>query len=63
MNFLQMFKFIPSFKKLVLFGFMFLAFYPSITNAQKQYTIVLDAGHGGKDPEIEVMAIMKNTSL
>ena len=50
MNFLQMFKFIPSFKKLVLFGFMFLAFYPSITNAQKQYTIVLDAGHGGKDP-------------
>jgi N-acetylmuramoyl-L-alanine amidase len=47
MNFLQMFKFITTTKNLLTLGFLILVLFP--IHAQKNYTIVLDAGHGGKD--------------
>jgi N-acetylmuramoyl-L-alanine amidase len=52
MNFLQMHKFIILLKKLFYFVFFitFLCSSSTIVFAQKSYTIVLDAGHGGKDP-------------
>jgi N-acetylmuramoyl-L-alanine amidase len=48
MNFLQMFKFIITSKNLLTLGVLILVLFP--IHAQKKYTIVLDAGHGGKDP-------------
>jgi len=36
-------------KYIFLIPFIFLVFQPNL-NAQKKYTVVLDAGHGGKDP-------------
>jgi N-acetylmuramoyl-L-alanine amidase len=52
MNFLQIHKFIITLKKLfyILFFALFLGSSSTIVYAQKNYTIVLDAGHGGKDP-------------
>lgn len=50
MNFLEIHKFNTKFQKLFFIVFCFAIFLPITTNAQKKYTIVLDAGHGGKDP-------------
>ena len=52
MNFLQIHKFYTKVKNLfflTLFAFIFFFSFASLY-AQKSYTIVLDAGHGGKDP-------------
>ncbi|WP_226789001.1 N-acetylmuramoyl-L-alanine amidase family protein [Polaribacter porphyrae] len=44
-------KFNTKLKSLIFLGFLLgLTFYSSKIIAQKKYTIVLDAGHGGKDP-------------
>ncbi|EAQ41704.2 N-acetylmuramoyl-L-alanine amidase [Polaribacter sp. MED152] len=50
MNFLEIHKFNTILQKLFFIAFCFMIFLPITTNAQKKYTIVLDAGHGGKDP-------------
>jgi len=52
MYFLQIHKFIITLKKLfyLLFFALFLGSSSTMVFAQKNYTIVLDAGHGGKDP-------------
>ncbi|WP_397447147.1 N-acetylmuramoyl-L-alanine amidase [Polaribacter sp. R77954] len=51
MNFLQTHKFNTKLKNLFFLGFSLVVFFSlSTVNAQKKYTIVLDAGHGGKDP-------------
>ncbi|WP_296636865.1 N-acetylmuramoyl-L-alanine amidase [Polaribacter sp.] len=42
-----MFKFITTIKNLLTIGFLILVLFP--IHAQKNHTIVLDAGHGGKD--------------
>ncbi|MDG1195009.1 MAG: N-acetylmuramoyl-L-alanine amidase [Polaribacter sp.] len=52
MNFLQMNKFDTEVKNLffLIFFISFFFFSSTFVYAQKSYTIVLDAGHGGKDP-------------
>jgi N-acetylmuramoyl-L-alanine amidase len=52
MNFLQRHKFNTKVKNLFFLPFFISTFFLSSTfiYAQKSYTIVLDAGHGGKDP-------------
>ncbi|MBT7815125.1 MAG: N-acetylmuramoyl-L-alanine amidase, partial [Polaribacter sp.] len=52
MNFLQMNKFDTKVKNLffLIFFISFFFFSSTFVYAQKSYTIVLDAGHGGKDP-------------
>jgi N-acetylmuramoyl-L-alanine amidase len=52
MNFLQRHKFYTKVKNLFFLLFFISTFFLSSTfiYAQKSYTIVLDAGHGGKDP-------------
>lgn len=51
MNFLHSHKFNTKLKNLFFLGVLLLLLFPiSTANAQKKYTIVIDAGHGGKDP-------------
>ncbi|PQJ82044.1 N-acetylmuramoyl-L-alanine amidase [Polaribacter glomeratus] len=52
MNFLQIHKFIIKLKKLfyILIFSTILGAPSTVVFAQKSYTVVLDAGHGGKDP-------------
>ncbi|AOW16610.1 N-acetylmuramoyl-L-alanine amidase [Polaribacter vadi] len=51
MNFSQTNKINTKFKKLVFLTFSLVFLFAGFTiNAQKKYTIVIDAGHGGKDP-------------
>ena len=51
MNFSQTNKINTKLKKLFFLTFSLVFFFAGFTiNAQKKYTIVIDAGHGGKDP-------------
>jgi N-acetylmuramoyl-L-alanine amidase len=51
MNFSETNKINTNFKKLFFLTFSLVFFFAGFTlNAQKKYTIVIDAGHGGKDP-------------
>lgn len=51
MNFLQVHKFNTKLKNLLFLVISCAVFFSvSSLNAQKKYTIVIDAGHGGKDP-------------
>ncbi len=51
MNFLYYNKFNTKLKNLFFLVFSLIVLFSSFTTlAQKKYTIVIDAGHGGKDP-------------
>lgn len=50
MNFLQMNKFDTKLKNMFFLALIFFIISPITLSAQKAYTIVIDAGHGGKDP-------------
>lgn len=51
MNFLQIHKFNTKLKNFFFLVISFAFFFSgTIINSQKKYTIVIDAGHGGKDP-------------